>query len=139
MAALKTKPTDASVDAYLDAIDDAQRRADCRTIASIMRRVTRHPPKMWGPSIVGFGAYHYKYASGHEGDMCLVGFSSRKSDISIYLAPGFEGREALLPALGKHKAGKGCLYLKRVSDVDVRVLERLIRESVALLRRRYPR
>ena len=138
MAELKTKQSDASVEAYLDAIDDARRRDDCRAIADIMRRVTGLEPKMWGTSIVGFGSYHYKYASGHEGDACLAGFSSRKAEISLYLMPGLEAKGTLLAELGKHKAGKGCLYVKRLSDIDVRVLEKLIRESVAELRRRYP-
>ena len=138
MAELKTKQTDASVEAYLNAIEDAQRRSDCRAIADIMRRVTKYEPKMWGPSIVGFGSYHYKYESGHEGDACLAGFSSRKAEISLYLMPGLDAKQTLLAALGKHKAGKGCLYVKRLSDIDVRVLEKLIRASVAELRRRYP-
>jgi hypothetical protein len=139
MAELKTKQTDASVEAYLNAIEDADRREDCRTLAAIMRRVTKYEPKMWGPSIVGFGSYHYRYESGHEGDACLAGFSSRKAEISLYLMPGLQAKERLLAALGRHKAGKGCLYIKRLSDIDVRVLEKLIRESVAELRRRYPK
>jgi hypothetical protein len=139
MGELKTKQTDASVEAYLDAIEDDQRRDDCRTLAAIMRRATKHEPRMWGTSIVGFGSYHYKYDSGHEGDACLAGFSSRKAEISLYLMPGLEAKQTLLAALGKHKAGKGCLYVKRLSDVDVRVLETLVRESVAELRRRYPK
>jgi hypothetical protein len=139
VAELKTKQTDASVAAYLDAIDDAKRRDDCRAIADIMRRVTKHEPKMWGASIVGFGSYHYKYESGHEGDACLVGFSSRKAEISLYLMAGRQARETLLAALGKHSAGKGCVYVKRLADIDVRVLEKLIRESVAEIRRRYPK
>jgi hypothetical protein len=139
MAELKTKQTDASVEAYLNAIENADRRDDCRTLAAIMSRVTKYEPKMWGTSIVGFGSYHYKYASGHEGDSCLAGFSSRKAEISLYLMPGPDAKQTLLAALGKHKAGKGCLYVKRLSDIDVRVLEKLIRESVAELRRRYPK
>ncbi len=138
MAELKTKQTDASVEAYLNAIEDVQRRDDCRALAALMRRVTKYEPKMWGSSIVGFGSYHYRYASGHEGDACLAGFSSRKAEISLYLMPGLDAKQTLLAALGKHKAGKGCLYVKRLSDIDVRVLEKLIRESVAELRRRYP-
>jgi hypothetical protein len=137
-AELKTRPTGASVRGYLGAIEDPQRRADCRAIAAIMRRVTTHAPKMWGPGIVGFGRYHYRYATGREGDMCLVGFSSRRPDISIYLAPGLGNREALLRALGKHRTGKGCLHVRRLADIDLRILERLIRESVAELRRRHP-
>jgi hypothetical protein len=139
VAGLRTKRTDASVEAYLSAIEDADRRDDRRTLAAIMRRATKHEPKMWGTSIVGFGRYHYKYASGHEGDACLAGFSSRKAEISLYLMPGLEAKQTLLAALGKHEAGKGCLYIKRVSDIDVRVLEQLIQESVAALRRRYPK
>jgi hypothetical protein len=139
MAELKTKQTDASVEAYLNAIEDTGRRDDCRALAALMRRVTRHEPKMWGTSIVGFGSYHYKYASGHEGDSCLAGFSSRKAEISLYLMPGLQAKATLLAALGRHKAGKGCLYIRRLSDIDVGVLETLVRESVAELRRRYPR
>src|SRR5512134_151046 len=136
MAELKTKQTDASVDAYLNAIEDPQRREDCIAIAAIMRRVTGHEPKMWGSRIVGFGSYHYKYASGHEGDSCLVGFSSRKSEVSLYLMLGMKDRGKLLGQLGKHKAGKGCLYIKRLSDIDVPVLETLIAECIADIRRR---
>jgi hypothetical protein len=139
MAELKTKQTDASVEAYLSAIEDADRRDDCRRLAAIMRRVTGYEPKMWGTGIVGFGSYHYRYHSGHEGDACLAGFASRKAEISLYLMPGLEAKQTLLAALGKHKAGKGCVYIKRLSDIDVRVLERLIRGSVAELRRRYPK
>jgi hypothetical protein len=139
VAELKTRQTDASVEAYLDAIDDVQRREDCRALAALIRRVTKCEPKMWGASIVGFGSYHYKYESGHEGDACLAGFSSRKAEISLYLMPGLDATQTLLAALGKHKAGKGCLYVKRLSDIDVRVLENLIRDTVAELRRRYPK
>ena len=138
MAQLKTKETDSSVQAYLDAIDDESRRQDCQAIIEIMRRVTRKEPKMWGASIVGFGRYHYKYESGHEGYACLVGFSSRKGDISLYITSGFASREDLLAELGKHKTGKACLYIKRLSDINVRVLEKLVSESVADRQRRYP-
>ena len=92
MAELKTRQTDASVEAYLNAIEDVQRRDDCRTLATLMRRVTKYEPKMWGSSIVGFGSYHYRYASGHEGDACLAGFSSRKAEISLYLMPGLDAK-----------------------------------------------
>lgn len=138
MAELKTQQTDASVQAYLEAIDDEQRRHDCMAITVLMRRVTKEEPKMWGAGIVGFGSYHYKYESGHEGDACLVGFASRKGDISLYIMSGFESRERLLAELGKHKTGKACLYIKRLSDVQIPVLEKLISESVAHIRRRYP-
>ena len=138
MAEPKTKATRASVDNYLDAIGDELRRDDCRTLVKLMRRVTKEPPVMWGTSIVGFGSYHYRYASGHEGDSCLAGFSSRKGDISIYVTAGFEGQEPLLAKLGKHKAGKVCLYVKRLADVDLELLESLVEGSVAEMRRRYP-
>ena len=138
MAEPKTKATRASVDNYLDAIGDELRREDCRTLVKLMRRVTKEPPVMWGTSIVGFGSYHYRYASGHEGDSCLAGFSSRKGDISIYVTAGFEGQEPLLANLGKHKAGKVCLYVKRLADVDLEQLESLVESSVAEMKRRYP-
>ena len=138
MANAKTKPTTASVKAFLDGIEDDERRKDCKTLVAMMKRVTGNPPKMWGPSIVGFGTYHYKYASGHEGDCCLVGFASRASAISVYLYPGEKGAAALFNALEPHKFGKACLYLKRLADVQVPVLEQLVALSVADTTRRYP-
>ena len=138
MAELKTKVNELSVEAYFDAIVDETRRDDCQTLAKLMSRVTQHPPKMWGNSIVGFGAYHYKYASGHEGDTCAVGFSSRKGDISVYILSGFDEHEALLAKLGKHKVGKACLYIRRLSDLELPILEQLVARSIAEVRRRYP-
>ena len=138
MADAKTKPTTASVKAFLDAIEDDQRRKDCRTLVAMMKRVTGCAPKMWGTSIVGFGAYHYKYASGHEGDCCLVGFASRASALSLYLYPGEKGAAALFKALGPHKFGKACLYLKRLADVQLPILEQLVALSVAETKRRHP-
>lgn len=140
MAEAKTRETGASVTSYLDAIDDAERRKDCKAIAAIMKRVTGCPPKMWGTAIVGFDSYHYRYDSGREGDSCVVGFSSRKGDISIYLMSGFDdaGTKALLAKLGRHKAAKACLYVKRLVDVDAKVLEDLVARSVAETRRRHP-
>jgi hypothetical protein len=140
MAELKTKPTDESVRDHLAAIEDDTRRADCEALAELMTRVTGHQPLMWGPSIVGFDRYHYRYASGHEGDAAVVGFASGKRQITLYLAPGFEGdaTRELLARLGKHKTGKGCLYFRRLSDVDPEALEALVRWSVAEVRRRYP-
>ena len=121
MAKIKTIATEASVEAYLEAIGDETRREDCRTLIELMRKATKAEPKMWGTSIVGFGKYHYKYASGREGDMCLTGFASRKEAISIYLACGAgEQFATVLASLGKHKMGKGCLYVKRLADVDRR-------------------
>jgi hypothetical protein len=134
----KTTETDASVDDYLAAIDDEVRRDDCRVLARLMSGVTRQPPRMWGAGIVGFGSYHYRYESGREGDAPLTGFAARKGDISVYLVTGFEGREALLARLGRHKTGKACLYVRRLSDVDMQVLEQLVAGSVEQMRKRYP-
>ena len=136
----KTEPTEVSVSSYLAGITDETRRADCKAIAALMKRSTGCAPKMWGPSIVGFDSYHYKYASGHEGNACVVGFSSGKARISIYLTSGYEAAEtkALLSQLGSHKIGKACLYIKHLSDVQLPVLEQVIAESVAETKRRYP-
>jgi hypothetical protein len=131
MAENKTKPTDASVEKYLAAIAEPGRRSDCEALAKLMAKVARQPPKMWGTSIVGFGSYHYKYASGREGDSCLLGFAARKGDISVYGLCAFPGRDELLSKLGKHKIGKGCLYISKVSDIDLKVFEQLLKESIA--------
>jgi hypothetical protein len=138
MAENKTKATAASVDSYIEAIDDEPRRKDCEALAKLMARATKQKPVMWGTSIVGFGSYHYKYESGREGDSCLTGFSSRKGDISVYLLADFPERDELLARLGKHKTAKGCLYIRKLSDVDPKVLEQLIAGSVAERKRRYP-
>jgi hypothetical protein len=138
MAKLKTQQTKQSVEKFLDKVADEGVRDDCHALSALMEKITGSAPKMWGPSIVGFGQYHYKYPSGHEGDSCLTGFSPRKPSISLYVMGGFPGREALLEKLGKHKGGKGCLYIKRLEDVDWKILESLIRKSVDLLRRQYP-
>ena len=138
MPELKTRENEASVEAFLDGVGDETRRADCRAVLAMMREATGHEAKMWGTSIVGFGSYHYRYASGHEGDCCLTGFSPRKKDLTLYLAPGIDRYAPLLAKLGKHRAGKGCLYLKRLADIDLGVLRELIRASVADLRRLYP-
>ena len=137
MAENKTKVTEASVESYLSAIEDEARRKDCEDLAKLMTRATKQPPKMWRTSIVGFGSYHYKYESGREGDSCLTGFSSRKGDISVYLVANFPGQEELLLKLGRHKMGKGCLYLRKLSDVDLKVLEKLIAGAVAARKSRY--
>ena len=139
MAELKTKQTEQSVDAYIDAIADDVRRQDCRALIELMSKATAAAPRMWGTSMVGFGSYHYKYDSGHEGDAMLTGFASRKPDLTLYVMPGFEGHEhePLLARLGKHKAGKGCLYVKRLADVDLAVLTELVTLSVQKIRRRY--
>jgi len=137
MAENKTKPTDASVDDYIEAIESEERRNDCRILVKLMTMVTRHKPVMWGPSIVGFGSYHYKYDSGREGDFFLTGFSSRKGETSVYLVGSGSDRENLLKRLGKHKMGKACLYIRKLRDIDLIILEQLISGSVAEVKRRY--
>jgi hypothetical protein len=131
MAKNKTTETEASVDDYIAAIADEGRRDDCQALIRVMGKITKEKPKMWGPGIVGFGSYHYKYDSGHEGDMCLIGFSSRAAAISIYLSCGAGKQFAgVLAKLGKHKMGKGCLSVKRLADVDQKVLVELIEMSI---------
>lgn len=130
MAKLKTKETKASVSKFLNAIPDKTRRDDCKAVVEIMRAVTKEEPKMWGPSIVGFGHYHYKYESGREGDFMLTGFSPRKGDLTLYIMPGFDKFPELLKRLGKYKTGKSCLYIKELADVDLKVLRELVKQSV---------
>ena len=137
MAENKTKPTGASVEEYIAAIDDEARRGDCQELANLMSKITKQPPIMWGSGIVGFGSYHYTYDSGHEGDMCPTGFSSRKRDISVYLVASGTEQEQLLSKLGRHKMGKACLYIRRLSDIDCKVLQQLVVGSVAEVRQRY--
>ena len=137
MAELKTKQNKASVAAFLNAIDDKQKRADAKKVASMMREATGSRAKMWGTSIVGFGSYHYKYASGREGDWMLVGFSPRKQNLTLYIMPGFRNFDGLLGKLGKHKTGKSCLYINKLADVDEKVLARLINGSVKQMRAKY--
>jgi hypothetical protein len=129
MAELKTKQTDESVTKFLNSVEDERKRKDCFEIVEIIRQVTGMPPKMWGTSIIGFGSYHYKYESGHEGDMCLIGFSPRKQNIVLYSMGGAERNAELLQKLGKHKTGKGCLYINKLSDVNMDVLKKLIKNS----------
>src|SRR5688572_14498339 len=141
MSVPKTKPTGVSVESHIAAIANEEQRNDAQSLVVLMRKVTRQEPRMWGPSIVGFGSYHYRYASGHEGDAALMGFSPRKTEFSIYLMYFPEhgaAHKALLAKLGKHRMGKACLYVKSLEDIDVRVLEKLVRMSVAALKRRYP-
>jgi hypothetical protein len=137
MAEAKTKPTRANVTAFLDAIDDEERRADCKTILALMRKITGKPAVMWGTSIVGFGSYRYTYASGRSGDWPLTAFSPRKGDISVYLVAAGPRQNELLAKLGRHKMGKACLYVRRLSDVDPKVLAALILDSVTEVARRY--
>jgi hypothetical protein len=135
MAELKTKPTTVSPTRFLDAVANERRRNDGKELMKLMKAVTGEPAKMWGPSIVGFGKYRYKYASGHEGEMCLTGFSPRNASLVLYLGPGLDNA-ALMEKLGKHKRGKGCLY--KLDDVDRGVLREIVEQSVAEMRRRYP-
>ncbi len=138
MPANKTVATDVPVSDYLAAITDSQRRADCEHLLQMMQDISGCKATMWGPAIVGFGQYHYRYDSGREGDMCVVGFSSRKTDISIYLVAASDKQQQLLTQLGKHKMGKSCLSVRRLSDIQLPVLQQLIEDSVATTRMRYP-
>ena len=132
---LKTKVNDASVESFLNSIEDEQKRADCFEILKLMKQVTKEAPKMWGASIVGFGSYHYKSASGREGDWMLTGFSPRKQNLTLYLMGGFDPHQDLLKKLGKHKTSVGCLYLKKLDDVDKKVLKELVTESVKTMKK----
>jgi hypothetical protein len=134
MATLKTAPTTASVDDFLAAVPDETRRRDAIAVRDLMRQVTGEPPTMWGDAIVGFGHRHLRYASGRELDWFLVGFSPRKAATTLYLGEGFPEKEQLLARLGRHTVGKGCLYVKRLADVDLDVLTELVRASVAQAR-----
>ena len=129
MAELKTKKTEVSVDAFLDKVADETQRADAYTLLELMKDVTGKPPKMWGPSIVGFGEYHYKYESGHEGDCCAVGFAPRKGTLALYIMPSLDDYAPMLAKLGKHKTGKACLYIKKLADVDLKVLRAMIEKT----------
>lgn len=137
MVEMKTKPTGVSVDSFLDKVEGEQLRADCATLVKLIGKITGKPAYMWGPSIVGFDTYRYKYASGHECDAPVAGFSPRKNEFSIYLTAEGKQQEALLAKLGKHRMAKACLYVKRLSDIDMDVLEKLIAGSVTEVKRRY--
>ena len=138
MSDLKTKPTPVPVEDFLASVEDGQKRADVRCLAAMMADVTGADGRMWGPSIVGFGSYHYRYASGREGDFFETGFSPRKRALTIYIMPGFSAYQELLGLLGKHAIGKSCLYVKRLADVDVDVLRELVERSVRGIRAKYP-
>jgi hypothetical protein len=137
MAENKTKENKASVAAFLNAVDDKRKRSDCKKVAAMMRKATGSRARMWGTAIVGFGNYHYEYASGCEGDWMLVGFSPRKQNLVVYIMPGFKDFSALMKKLGKYKTGKSCLYIKKLEDVDEGILEKLIDRSVKVMRKRY--
>lgn len=137
MAELKTKKNDASVQKYLDAIEDPHRKEDCLKIHRMMQEITDHEGSMWGDSIVGYGSYHYKYESGREGDWFQAGFSNRKQSISIYIMSGFSDYDDLLSELGKHKTGKSCLYIKKLDDIDVSILRKMLETSVKFIQQKY--
>ena len=130
MAELKTKVNDASVEGFLSTIEDEKKRRDSFTLLEFMKRVTQMEPKMWGDSIIGFGTYHYKYASGHEGDWAPVGFSPRKQALTLYIMADWTNHIDLLARLGKYKSGKACLYVKKLEDIDLDVLEQLIKRAI---------
>lgn len=129
MSLNKTRPNTTSITSFLDSVEDEIQRKDSYTLISIMKEITREEPVMWGPSIIGFGSYHYKYDSGREGDMLITGFSPRKQNLSLYIMAGFAKYEELMQKLGKHKTGKSCLYIKRLSEINRDVLTELIKAS----------
>lgn len=137
MAELKTRPTDAPVDAFIAAVEPEERRQDCQTVMDIMARATGESPRMWGPSIVGYGTYSYSNQAGKNFEWMITGFSPRKAALTLYIMAGFDGHEALMSGLGHHKTGKSCLYIKRLSDVDLTVLEELVARSVTYMRSKY--
>lgn len=136
MAELKTRKNDADVQAFLDGIENAGRREDCRAVVELMADVTGEPPAMWGASIVGFGSYHYQYASGREGDWMATGVSPRKQSLTVYIMTGFARHAELMQKLGRYTTGKSCLYIKKLEDVDLDVLRELVHESFAHVSRR---
>lgn len=138
MAELKTRKTKASVSAFLNAITDDQRRADCKAVSKMMQEITGEKPAMWGPSIVGFGTYTYTYATGRTGDWPLAAFSPRKQNLTLYIMAGFDGYPELMAKLGPHSTGKSCLYVKRLSDLHLPTLKKLISQSVKHIKKRYP-
>lgn len=137
MADLKTKPTEASVEDFLNQIENEQRKNDCFELLEICGEITNEPATMWGDNMVGFGKYHYKYKSGHEGEWFLTGFSPRKQNLTIYILSGFGNYEDLLDKLGKHNTSSSCLYIKNLKDVDRDTLQKLIKRSVEDMKRRY--
>jgi len=137
MAEIKTKATEASVDDYIASRANEEQRADCKALMSLFKKITRQKPKMWGPSIVGYGSYRYTYDSGRTGEICLAGFAIRGRDLVVYLLPDEKTQKALLSRLGKHKMGKSCLYFRRLADLDQTVLEQLVVNSIAECKRRY--
>jgi hypothetical protein len=138
MAEIKTRATEVSVDDFIAAVPVEQRREDANTIRAMLERLTGEPARMWGPTIIGFGSYNYKYESGHSGTMCRMGFSPRKAELVLYVLTGFAGQEALLARLGRHKTGKVCLYIRKLADVDEAVLEEIAMRALAHMNEKYP-
>lgn len=134
----KTKPNKVSPLEFIELVENRTRREDALVLLEMMQKITGEEPVMWGPSIIGFGSYHYKYESGREGDMCRTGFSPRKQSLSLYIMGDSEHYQELLDRLGKHKKSKGCLYINKLSDVDIEVLEKLIRKGLEVLENEYP-
>jgi hypothetical protein len=137
-AELKTKKNEQSVQAFLDAVPDERQRQDSQAVLELMKRVTGSEPRMWGDSIVGFGDYHYRYATGREGDWFLVGFSPRKQNLTLYIMAGFDQYDELMARLGKYKTGKSCLYINKLADIDQDVLAELVRQSAEHLKQTHP-
>lgn len=138
MAEIKTKPTEVSAGAFIAAVEDPVRRADAQRVHDMLARLTGEPARMWGPTIIGFGQYHYKYDSGHEGVMCRLGFSPRKAELVLYVLTGTPEQAGLLARLGKHRTGKSCLYIRKLADVDEGVLEELAANALAYMNAKYP-
>ena len=138
MAELKTKKNSASIESFLNTVDDVAKKEDSYKLHNIMQEITGDEGSMWGPSIVGYGSYHYKYASGQEGDWMATGFSPRKNALTVYIMSGFDRYDELMKKLGKFKTGKSCLYIKKLEDVDLDVLKELILESFNFIREKYP-
>jgi hypothetical protein len=134
---MKTAINDDSVTAFLDKVGNESRRADAHAVLKLMQKVTRKPPRLWGTSIVGFDQYHYRYDSGHEGDICMIGFSPRAQALTLYVLPDMPERAALLAKLGKHKTGKGCLYISKLADVDMKALAAIIKAAYAWMQQQH--
>jgi Domain of unknown function (DU1801) len=137
MAENKTQPHDGSVEDFLNSVEDEQKRRDAFEVLALMKEVTGEAPKMWGPGIVGFGTYHYKYDSGREGDFLITGFSPRKAALTLYIMPGFRRYDEYMQKLGEFKTGKSCLYIKKLEHVDMDVLRKLVSESFGYMRQKY--
>lgn len=138
MAEIKTKPTQVTVDDFIAAVENPVRREEAKTVCAMLERITGEPPRMWGPSIIGFGSYRYKYDSGHEGTMCRLGFSPRKAQLVLYILTEDSRQAEQLARLGKHKTGKSCLYINKLADVDIGVLEEMTHGALAWMNARYP-